>query len=733
MNPYNAIMKKKPLIVALEIILGLSCATLQAAPGAEPVEQETQSEPAEQVKQPTKTKRAAKAEKAEELEAVAVEEDGRGKNLLGIAGSASQGEVSQKQFEHRPFSRNGELIEVVPGAVATQHSGSGKANQYFLRGFNLDHGTDFTTYVDGIPMNMTTHAHGQGYMDINSIIPELVKKVEYGKGPYYAEVGDFSAAGYAKMFTVDKLDKGIAKFTAGSFDYYRTLVANSSKVGDGDLLYAGEFNLYNGVWQVPEDSKKFNGQMRYTLDRGDWGMSINGKAYTNSWTATNQIPQAAVDNGSIGLYGSMDPTDGGESNRYSVSSSFWNQGGNWKNDANLYALYTDLQLFSNFSGFTRGPEGDQILQSERRVQTGGHFEHTRYNKWFGFEMDNSVGLQFRNDQILDLGLYETQARQILNTVSKSNVGVTTVGTYFKNTTHWHDKVRTVAGLRGDFINNEVDVLDNKNHDPSVSAANSGSRGKAMVSPKLSLVVGPWYDTEYFFNVGYGYHSNDARGTTLQANPNDGSPVDSAAARIRPAAWSRGGEAGIRSNYIPGLSSTFALWWLESSQELVFVGDEGTTDVTGKSHRYGVEFTNYYKPFEWLTLDADFALTTAKYAADNTYIPNSVGRVVSTGATIEAPNGLFGTIRLRHFGRVYLGPDDNGTDQWSGDTNIVNLGAGYKQKQYKFEIDIFNILGSQSNDIAYAYGYEYPQGSAGSGILKHPVEPRMVRGTITVNF
>jgi hypothetical protein len=730
MKPCNNLSKQKPLIIALEIILGLSCATVQAAPSADQAEQLEQTESGQQAK---KAKGAAKAEKSEELEAVQVEEDGRGKNLIGIAGSASQGEVSQKQFEYRPFSRNGELIEVVPGAVATQHSGSGKANQYFLRGFNLDHGTDFTTYVDGIPMNMTTHAHGQGYMDINSIIPELVKKVEFGKGPYYAEVGDFSAAGYAKMFSVDKLDKGIAKFTAGSFDYYRTLVANSSKVGDGDLLYAGEFNLYNGVWQVPEDSKKFNGQMRYTLDRGDWGMSINGKAYTNSWTATNQIPQAAIDNGSIGLYGSMDPTDGGESNRYSVSSSFWNQGDNWKNDANLYALYTDLHLFSNFSGFTRGPEGDQILQSERRIQTGGHFEHTRYNKLFGFEMDNSIGLQFRNDQILDLGLYETQARQILNTVSKSNVGVTTVGTYFKNTTHWHDKVRTVAGLRGDFINNDVEVLDNKNHDPSISAANSGSRGKAMVSPKLSLVVGPWYDTEYFFNIGYGYHSNDARGTTLQANPNDGSPVDAAAARIRPAAWSRGGEAGIRSNYIPGLSSTFALWWLESSQELVFVGDEGTTDVAGKSHRYGVEFTNYYKPFEWLTLDADFALTTAKYAADNTYIPNSVGRVVSTGATIEAPNGLFGTIRLRHFGRVYLGQDDNGTDQWSGDTNIVNLGAGYKQKQYKFEIDIFNILGSQSNDIAYAYGYEYPQGSAGSGILKHPVEPRMVRGTITVNF
>ncbi|OQW77558.1 MAG: TonB-dependent receptor [Proteobacteria bacterium ST_bin11] len=740
MNPYTAMMKKKPLIVALEIILGLSCATLQAAPGAEQ-EQPAQSEVADTLEKPAKAKAKAKAskEEPEELGAVEVEEDGRGKNLIGIAASASQGEVSQKQFENRPLSRNGELVEVIPGAVATQHSGSGKANQYFLRGFNLDHGTDFTTYVDGIPMNMTTHAHGQGYMDINSIIPELVKKVEFGKGPYYAEVGDFSSAGYAKMFTVDKLDQGIAKFTAGSFDFYRTLVAKSHKVGDGDLLYAGEFNLYDGVWEVPEDSKKFNGQMRYTLDRGDWGMAINGKAYTNSWTATHQIPQAAVDSGAIGLYGSMDPTDGGETNRYSVSGSFWNQGDNWKNDANIYAVYTDLNLYSNFSGFTRGDGGDQILQSERRVQTGGHFEHTRYNKLFGFEMDNSIGLQFRNDQIMDLGLYETEARQIVNTVSKSNVGVTTVGTYFKNTTHWHEKVRTIAGLRGDFINNAVDVLSTGSGSAETNAANSGSRGKAMVSPKLSLVVGPWYDTEYFANIGYGYHSNDARGTTLRVHPVTGTDLDpdgnAVSPRIRPAAWSRGGEVGARTTIIPGLNSTFALWWLQSSEELVFVGDAGTTEVNGKSQRYGVEFTNYYKPTEWLTLDADYALTTAQFnkapeGATNKFIPNSVGRVVSAGALVEAPNGLFGTMRFRHFGSV---PLDESGDVWAGDTNIVNLGAGYKQKQYKFEIDIFNILGSQSNDIAYNYEYNYPNGVAGSGLLKHPVEPRMVRGTITVNF
>lgn len=732
--PYkNKKLMLTPLTIGLGIALGLSYSWAQA--------------------------HSVDPNKPEELETVEVEEDGRGKDLIGLAETASQGEVSQKQFEYRPLSRNGELIEVVPGAVATQHSGSGKANQYFLRGFNLDHGTDFTTYVDGIPMNMTTHAHGQGYMDINSIIPELVKKVEYGKGPYYAEVGDFAAAGYAKMTTMDKLPDGIVKFSAGEFDYYRTLAANSTKVGAGDLLYAAEFNLYNGVWQVPEDSKKFNGMLKYTLDQHDWGMSINGKAYSNSWTATNQIPQYALDNGSLGLYGSMDPTDGGASNRYSLSGNFWQTGKNWKNDANLYALYTDLNLYSNFSGHVLSadnpcnqpfvgecnPDGDmrtypsdQILQSERRVQVGGNFDHTRYNKIFGFEMDNTVGVQLRHDQIMDLGLYQTNARQFLDTVSKSDIGATTIGTYFKNHTHWHDKVRTIAGLRGDFINNDVRVRDNTLHDTSVNAANSGSRGKVMVSPKFSLVIGPWYDTEYFLNAGYGYHSNDARGTTIRRNPTDGQFLDATSSTISPAAWSRGAEVGVRSNFIPGLNTTVAAWWLKSSQELVFVGDAGTTEINGASDRYGIEWTNYYKPTDWLTLDADYAITTARYAdthaneTDN-FIPNSVGRVISTGITVEDPTGtgLFGTLRFRHFGHVPL--DESGTF-WAGDTNIVNLGAGIKKKQYKLEIDVFNLLGSESNDIAYAYESAYPNGvNTATGILKHPIEPRMVRGTVTINF
>ena len=697
--------------------------------------------------------------KVEELETLVVEE-GRGKDLIGIAESASQGEVSQKQFEERPLSRNGELIEVVPGAIATQHSGSGKANQYFLRGFNLDHGTDFVTYVDGIPMNMTTHAHGQGYMDLSSIIPEFIDKIEYGKGPYYAEVGDFSSAGYSKMTTMNKLSKGIVKFTPGQYDYYRGLVANSNKVGDGDLLYGGEFLLYNGPWTVPEDSKKFNGMIKYTLDRHDWGLSINGKAYTNSWTATNQIPQYAVDNGTLGLYGSMDPSDGGTSNRYSLSSNFWQYGDNWKNDANIYALYTDLNLYSNFTGYTLSPDNpcntpfvgecnpdgdmrtyssDQILQTEKRVQVGGNFEHTRYNKVLGFEMDNSLGIQFRNDQIMNLGLYHTDQREILDTVSSYDVGVTKIGTYFKNHTHWHEKFRTIAGFRADFLHNDVIAHGNTENSSAINAANSGNRAKVMLSPKLSMIAGPWYDTEVFINGGYGYHSNDARGTTLTRDPTNGDFMGANGARIDPAAWTRGAEAGFRSNYIPGLTTTFAAWYLYSSEELVFVGDAGTTEVNSGANRYGIEWTNYYKPLDWLTLDADYALTTARFATTNegetnNYVPNSVGRVISAGILVEDPTrttGLFGTVRLRHFGHVPL--DESGTF-WMGDTTIVNLGAGIKQKQYKVEIDVFNLFGSDASDIAYAYDSAYPNGTDNVyGVLRHPVQPRMVRGTITINF
>ncbi|QPK64829.1 TonB-dependent receptor plug domain-containing protein [Methylomonas sp. LL1] len=653
---------------------------------------------------------------------------GRGRTLLGIAGSASQGEVGQAQFEYRPMSRAGELVEVIPGAVATQHSGSGKANQFFLRGFNLDHGTDFSVNVDGIPMNMPTHAHGQGYLDLNSIIPELVDKIDYGKGPYYAEVGDFSAAGYARIHTKHKLDQALVKFTAGEYGYYRGMAANSTPVGDGDLLYAGEFHLYDGVWRQPEDLGKFNGMIRYSVDKDDWGVSINGKAYHAGWMATNQIPDRAVRDGRIGLYDAMDNSDGGNTNRYSLASNFWHKGEDWKNDANIYALYTDVNLYSNYSGYTLGPEGDQIWQHERRVQVGGNVDHTRYDRLLGFDMDNTVGLQLRHDELMGIRMARTQTRNELATVEDGvgeridDVSETSVGLYIKNQTHWLEKFRTIAGLRSDFFNFDVSSRSN--------SLNSGNKDAAIVSPKLSLILGPWYDSEAFINMGYGYHSNDARGTAIRVDPDNGAAVET----VKPLVWSRGGELGVRSNVISGLKSTVALWWLQSNGELIFVGDSGTTEPAGGSQRYGVEWTNYYKPADWLTLDADFAWTKSRFEdlrAGANYIPNSVGRVFSAGAVVEAANGLFGTVRLRHFGDV---PLDEAGGLWQGDTSILNIGAGYKQNHYKLEVDVFNILDSQGSDIAYAYESRLSdEAEPVNGILRHPVEPRMIRGTVTINF
>ena len=669
------------------------------------------------------TQQAVEDESVTTLETVQIE--GRATDLLGIASSASQGVVGQPEFKYRPLSRVGELVEVIPGAIATQHSGTGKANQFFLRGFNLDHGTDFSVAVDGVPMNMSTHAHGQGYLDLNSVIPELVDQVEYGKGPYFTEIGDFSSAGYALMHTIHRLPKSFLKFTGGEFDYYRGVGAHSIKLGDGDLLTGAEVNFYDGPWDKSEQLGKYNGLLKYTLDRDDWGMSLVGKAYRANWDATNQIAKRAEDQDLIGHFGTLNPTDGGKTDRYSVSGNVWSRGDNYRNEANLYAVYYDVSLWSDFTYFLDYPErgGDQIKQHERRVQIGGSTEQTWYNELFGLHMDNTLGLQLRHDEIMGLSLNRTVRRDPFQGVRTDDVSQTSVGLYAKNQTQWLDKFRTVAGLRGDFFVFDVDSR--------TLSANSGHRSGNLVSPKLSLIFGPWYDTELFINMGYGYHSNDARGTTVKFDPN--SPGDALSA-INPLARSRGAEVGARTQYIQGLTSTLAFWWLEMDSELVFVGDAGTTEASGGSERYGVEWTNYYKPVEWLTLDADFAFTSAWYsdAPDNANdIPNSVGRVISAGATVDLPYGLFASLRLRHFGHVPLIED--GSAQ-AGNTNLVNLGAGYQNEDLKLEVDVFNLFGSTDRDIAYYYESRLRNETVGvADIHYHPVEPRMVRVSATVRF
>ncbi|CAB1275075.1 TonB-dependent receptor [Candidatus Nitrosacidococcus tergens] len=643
---------------------------------------------------------------------------GRGADLTGIANTASQGHVDYHQLEQRPLLRPGELLEVIPGMMVTQHSGPGKANQYFLRGFNLDHGTDFAASIDGIPLNLPSHAHGQGYLDLNGMIPELVEDIEFKKGPYYAEVGDFSSAGSAAFRTFDRLPQGIASLTLGEFDYYRAVLANSSTVGGGDFLYAGEFKFQNGPWVTPNDARFYKGLFKYTIGDDQQKFSVKAHAYHANWNSTDQIPLQAVEDGLISRYGSVDPTDGGITDRYTLGLNWLHDGDSTTTEINAYGYYYDLNLYSNFTYFLDDPiNGDQINQRGRRWVAGANGKHSWFLDWNGREVTNTVGMQFRHDHIGEVGIFHTRARQRLNAVADDRVYQSSIGWYGENLVKWTNKIRSVIGLRGDFYNFDVTGL--------LNPENSGDVATFMASPKFSLIFGPWAKTEYFLNAGYDFHSNDAREIVEPSDPDT--------EEITPLARSKGAEVGVRSSWLPKLTTTVSLWYLNLDSELVFDGDEGTNEPSGESNRYGVEWSNYYRPLDWLTIDADFSFSKAQFINGDA-VPNSMGRVISAGVTANWPTNpnIFGAIRLRHFGDSPLTELSSG-NVFAKDTTLVNLKLGYKSERWGLSLDVLNLLNAQDWDIGYFYDYRLQGQAAVSGTVFHPVIPRAFRGNIYYRF
>jgi hypothetical protein len=369
-----------------------------------------------------------------ELDELVVE--GRAADLVGLAESASQGRVGQAQLRTRPLLRTGEIMETVPGLITTQHSGSGKANQFFLRGFNLDHGTDFATSVEGVPIDLRTHAHGQEYLDLNFLIPELIETIAFERGPYYADAGDFSTTGNAQIELADRLDEGIAKAEAGLDEYYRGLVANSRNVGGGDLLYGLMGRYYNGPWDNPENGEKFSGVLKYTGGDDADGYSLTGLGYFNDWDATDQIPRRAVESGRISRFGAIDPTDGGTTGRYTLAGNWWNtRESGARTRATAYAAYYHLNLFTNFTYFLENPKnGDQFEQADRRLYGGGNVSHQWRADWFGRQSTNTVGADLRHDQIFEVALFNTDDRERLSTTRDDQVAETSLGAYLENET-----------------------------------------------------------------------------------------------------------------------------------------------------------------------------------------------------------------------------------------------------------------------------------------------------------
>lgn len=648
-------------------------------------------------------------------------------NAIGTTQSASEGTVTSKLVQARPTLRPAEILEFVPGVIVSQHSGDGKANQYYLRGFNLDHGTDFATFVDGMPVNMPTHAHGQGYTDLNFLMPELVRSVHYRKGPYAAEDGDFSSAGTARIQLVDQLPKGIASVTLGEHAYARTLLANSTPLRTGQLLYAAEIAHNDGPWQNPENFRRFNGLLRYSLAEGDTRQSLTAMAYTARWNSTDQVPQRAVDNGLIGRFGAIDPTDHGNTRRASLS---WDalkvvDGGEWR--ANAYAIQSHLDLFSNFTYFTDPIHGDQFEQAEDRQVLGGTVSRLWQADIAGRSMSNTLGLQWRHDRLSPVGLYSAEGGDRRATTQESRVRETSAGLYGQNDIRWTPWLRSVAGLRVDHVNAEVD---------SSIAANSGTRSAWVNSPKLSLIFGPWSRTEFFANTGYGFHSNDARGMTAKVRPSDGEATDAAVPLVR----TRGSELGLRSEWLPGLQTSLSLWQLKLDSELVFSGDAGDTEASGASRRHGVEFNNHYIARHWLLFDADVAFSQARFdqpqqgdgGQTGRYVPGSVRTVASLGMTLTELGPWFGQLQVRYFGPRPL-VEDNSVR--SKGTTLTYARVGYKlTPDTKLALDVFNLFDRKVSDIDYYYASRLKGEAADEfGVHSHPAEPRTVRLTLTANF
>ena len=674
---------------------------------------------------------------------------------------ASQLTVPGEDLNARPVTRPGEVLEATPGLIVTQHSGEGKANQYFLRGYNLDHGTDMAIWVDDVPINMRTHAHGQGYSDLNWLMPETISAMDVRKGPYFADEGDFASAGNLHIGLIDSVPKGVTQVTAGSFGYLRVFGMDSAKLGNGTVLVAGEAGTYNGPWVNPDDMRKLNGLVRYSQGTALDGLTITGMAYANKWNSTDQVPQRAITSGQIGLFGSEDPTDGGNTSRFALSAraAQTDEAGSWK--ANAFVVRSELDLYNNFTYFLTDPTlGDQFHQHDDRVMSGANASRTLDGSFAGRPMQTTFGIQTRYDDI-DVALTDTYQRSFLSNVRTDKVGEGSVGIYAQNTVTWVSWLKTTLGWRGDYYNATVNSL--------FDANNSGHVASAIGSPKFTMAIGPFNKTELFFGAGMGMHSNDARGATITEEPTDPSMKLSASPLL---VRTKGAEVGVRSKFVPGLDSSVSLFVLDQASEIIFNGDAGDTSASRPSRRYGVEWTNRYRPNTWLDLDADLALTHARFLgydsdqaaiyaslagypqaqignAPGNYIPNAPAMVASAGITLGEKTGPFGTLRWR-----YLAPSPLTEDNAfrSPPTSVFNGRVGYRfDDGWRVQLDVLNLFNTRANQITYAYGsliktdslfnlcfpvQTAPAAVCQNGVMDsvlHPIEPLAFRLTVAGAF
>lgn len=640
---------------------------------------------------------------AQEVEAISVW--GRRANDFGRATSASEGRIAYADFAVRPLLRPGELIEAVPGLAATQHSGAGKANQYFLRGFNLDHGTDLSASLDGVPLNLPSHGHGQGYLDLNVLTPEFVHDIGFKKGPYSAENGDFATAGAVAFETADHLHGDGLQAWVGENDYYRAV---GSKALSQNVLVAADVSTARGAWSTPEDLKKINLLGRALV--GGW--SITALAYDADWNATDQIPRRAVKDGRLGYLDAVDKTDGGNTSRYILSARRRDLLRGL--DSVVYVQRYKLDLYSNFTYFLDDPvHGDQFEQVDQRWIYGGSLTK-RWTLSDGWSA--RTGVSARVDDIGKVGLYRTTARVRRETVRQDALTEWSTALWGEASKSF-GKLDATFGLRADAMGADVKAGDPRN---------AGDVSDLLVSPKLALAWRLSKTFEFYADAGRGFHSNDARGAVITVDPVTGDPAERAPL-LSP---SDGAELGLRWKR-SGLTLTAAAWALHVDSELVYVGDAGFTEAAGATRREGVELLADWRPTARLNVTASYAGTHARFT-NGERIPNAVSSVLSAGASWKLGQASTLSLTWRRLGAAPL-IEDNSVR--SRPTGLVNALFVQDFGKASLMVEVLNLTNSRKDDIAYSYASRLP-GETADGVDDvhfHPVEPRAVRAGVKINF
>jgi TonB-dependent Receptor Plug Domain len=655
-------------------------------------------------------------------------------NNPGSAPSASEGRIDQLDLVDQPLLRPGDVFERVPGLIVGQHAGFVKANEYLVRGFYLDNGTDISGWIDDVPYNMPNNPHLHGYLDLNSLIPELVQYIQFQKGPYYAENGDFSSAADLRVTMMDRLPYGIFKTEFGKNSYYRELFADSTCLGQGTLLYAFEGVYYNGPWQFPENDRKFNGILRYTLGDDADGLRVTAWAYSAVGRQEDAISDLAVAAGVLQRFGTNDPFEGLSTQRDQINTQWWHRDDAGDlTKANLYYVYYRFNIFTNTSGDLKDPiNGDTVQQFEHRSTFGGNVSQSFTSRLFGDCVRNTFGLQVRNDNIPHIGDYHVVARIPVNVLDDASIKESNLGASWTNEIKWGPKVRTVLGLRADYFHWHVD-------DFAFGEANSGKTEAKPLDPSGSLILGPWAKTEFFLNGGYGFHTNDARG--LFANLSSDFVQGPAGATPNPAglatplARTRGAEVGMRTQAIPNLTTTAALWYLRLQSELIFSPDDLSAVPRGASERYGIELGNTYRLNHWLMLDADWAASQAHFLEPDptdagTHVDQAIGVMFSGGPTIRLPNGVVCSLHYKYLGPRYLVPDGSIS---SNPTNFVSLLIGYEDQRLSTGVELLNLFNTHAPDASFANDVAINGVPYLGGITTHPQEPFQARFYFTLRF